>query len=53
MPDDPTDAEEAPGNVFTNPAWPPALGVARRDRDSLRAQVIALVSDENVAGQGS
>ncbi len=36
-------------NTFTNPAWPPALGAARRDRDSLRPQVIALVKDEGAA----
>ncbi len=32
--------------TFTNPAWPPPLGSARRDRDALRAQVIALISDQ-------
>jgi hypothetical protein len=34
------------GAVFTNPAWPAALGTARRDRNSLRSQVIALIRDE-------
>lgn len=33
-------------NMFTNPAWPAALGTARRDRNSLRTQVIALMRDE-------
>jgi hypothetical protein len=40
-----------PGNMFTNPAWPAALGTARRDRNSLRAQVIALIGDEKPAAQ--
>jgi hypothetical protein len=34
-----------PGNIFTNPTWPPALGTARRDRDDLRVQVIALIAN--------
>jgi hypothetical protein len=34
------------GNVFTNPDWPPALGTKRRDGNDLRAQVIALIRDE-------
>lgn len=33
-------------NVFTNPAWPPGLGIERRDRRDLRPQVLALVRDE-------
>lgn len=32
--------------VFNNPAWPAPLGSDRRDRDSLRIQVIALIRDE-------
>jgi hypothetical protein len=32
--------------VFTNPDWPARLGVRRRDRDSLRPQVMALIRDE-------
>jgi hypothetical protein len=32
-------------NTFTNPAWPPALGTRRRDRDRLRPQVIAFIKD--------
>lgn len=36
------------GVVFTNPAWPSKLGVTRRDRNSLRAQVIALVRIRSV-----
>ncbi len=35
-----------PGNMFTNPDWPPALGSRRRDRDDLRVQVIVLIRDE-------
>jgi hypothetical protein len=35
---------ERPGNIFTNPAWPAALGATRRYRNSLRPQVIALIS---------
>ncbi len=38
-----------PENEFTNPAWPAALGTARRDRNSLRVQVIALIKDEGTA----
>ena len=30
---------------FSNPGWPPALGSKRRDRNQLRVQVIALMSD--------
>jgi hypothetical protein len=33
-------------NVFTNPTWPTPLGTARRDRDGLRMQVLALIRDE-------
>jgi hypothetical protein len=33
------------GNIFSNPAWPDALGIARRDRNDLRPQVIALIRD--------
>ncbi len=36
-------------NTFTNPEWPHALGAGRRDRDSLRPQVIALIRDEGDA----
>lgn len=38
------------GNLFTNPGWPPALGTRRRDRNDLRAQVIALIRDEDAPG---
>jgi hypothetical protein len=31
--------------TFTNPEWPAPLGTARRGRDLLRAQVIALIAD--------
>lgn len=40
---------QAPGesmtNTFTNPEWPARLGTARRDRNALRVQVIALIRD--------
>lgn len=36
-------------NVFTNEEWPAALGTARRDRHSMRAQVIAIMRDEDPA----
>lgn len=32
--------------VFTNREWPRPLGAGRRDRDSLRIQVMALIRDE-------
>lgn len=32
-------------NEFTNPRWPARLGTARRGRDDLRVQVMALVKD--------
>ena len=38
-----------PENEFTNPAWPAALGTARRDRNSLRVHGIALIKDEGTA----
>lgn len=37
------------GTEFTNPAWPAALGAGRRDRHSLRAQVIALMGEGAMA----
>jgi hypothetical protein len=40
-------------STFTNPGWPPALGTARRDRDSLRPMVIALIRDESEVRDGS
>lgn len=40
---------QAPGepmtNTFTNPDWPAKLSAARRDRNRLRVQVIALIED--------
>ena len=38
-------------NVFTNPDWPPPLGIARRDRNSLRPQVMALIKDPEEAAR--
>lgn len=35
-------------STFTNPAWPAPLGTARRDRNELRPQVIALMKDDVV-----
>jgi hypothetical protein len=43
---------EQPGNVFSNPVWPAALGAARRDRHSLRQQVIALINDGGTQSPG-
>jgi hypothetical protein len=34
------------GSIFTNPAWPAPLGTARRDRNSLRTQVLGLICDQ-------
>ena len=41
----PVPGTAAAENTFSNPDWPPALGVARRDRHRLRPQVIALIKD--------
>jgi hypothetical protein len=42
----PADDRVTSPNAFSNPEWPAALGTARRDRDTLRPQVIALMKDE-------
>lgn len=39
------------GPHFTCKAWPAPLGSARRDRDLLRAQVIALIRDPGQPGR--
>jgi hypothetical protein len=42
-PRDPANPRRQPGNTFTNPDWPAALGSRR---DDLRVQVIVLIRDE-------
>jgi hypothetical protein len=42
----------AGGNIFSNPAWPDALGITRRDRNDLRPQVIALIRDPQKTAEG-